>query len=313
MGGGSYSSKDWTSFSASRAYHDPKTTVKDIYRKGNLDDALNPKMFKIRESIDGPDNPESTPLIIGLDVTGSMSPVLDSIARKGLNTICEEVYKRKPISNPHICVLGIGDMECDRAPFQATQFEADIRIFEQLEKLFLEGGGGGNDHESYILAWYFARYRVKSDSFAKRGRKGFIFTIGDEEITPMIHADHLKGFMGDSQARTFTAQELYDVVSPEWNVFHIIIKEGNHAQRSFGAVKQSWENVIGVQRTIPMDDHTKLGEIIVSVLEMAAGKSLKETASSWDKKTGLLVDSALKNLDASLTGKPVPKAIESFL
>ncbi len=313
MGAGSYSSKDWVGFSTSRAYHDPKTTVKDIYRKGSLDDALDPKKFRMRESVDGPDNPESTPLIIGLDVTGSMSPVLESIARKGLNTICEEVYKRKPITNPHICVLGIGDVECDHSPFQATQFEADIRIFEQLEKLFLESGGGGNNHESYILAWYFARYRTKTDSFAKRGRKGSIFTIGDEEITPLISALDLRNHMGDLQVGAFTAQDLYDLVASEWNVYHIIIKEGDHASRSFDAVKKSWENVLGVQRTIPLDDHTKLGEIIVSVLEVAAGKSLKDTASSWDKKTGLLVDSALKNMDVSLASKPIPKAIESYL
>jgi hypothetical protein len=178
--------------------------------------------------------------------------------------------------------------------------------------LFLEGGGGGNSHESYILAWYFAQYRTKTDSFAKRGRKGFIFTIGDEEVTPQISADALKVHMGDTNVRTFAAADLFDLASVEWNIYHIIIKEGDHASRYFDRVKRSWEEVIGVQRTIALEDHTKAGEVIVSVLELAAGKSLKDTAGSWDVKTATVVDSALNRIDASFSG-PAPKAIESYL
>lgn len=311
MGGGSYTSKDWTTFSSSRKYHDPSTKTRDIYRGSGLDPDLDPKKFSIRESVDGDDNPESTPVIIGLDVTGSMSPVLDSMARKGLKTICEEIYNRNPVTNPHICSLGIGDVECDRAPFQATQFEADIRIFEQLEKLFLEGGGGGNDHESYILAWYFARYRTKTDSFAKRGRKGFIFTIGDEDITPVLKAEYLRRFMGGEDNRDLDPQELFDITFPEWNIFHVIIKEGFNARRRFDDVKKSWDDVIGVQRVIPLDDHTKAGEVIVSAMEIATGKAVGDVVSSWDGDTSIVVSSAVESLSPDVTYNP--KGLDSYL
>lgn len=310
MGAGSYSTRDWTSFSTSRKYDDPKTTTRDIYRKSSLDESLDPKKFSMRESVDGDDNPESTPLIIGLDVTGSMNPVLDNMARKGLKTICEEVYNRKPITDPHICVLGIGDVEVDRGPFQATQFEADIKIFEQLEKIWLEGGGGGNDYESYILAWYFAKFRTKCDSFAKRGNKGSIFTIGDEEITPKIHGSQFEQFMGDGQMPSYRAQELFDLVYPEWNVFHIIIKEGSHARHNYDTVHKSWVDVLGEQRVITLDDHEYIGEIIVSTLEVASGKNLVEVAKSWDGSTAVLVGDSLKNVSI---GMPVTKGIDSYL
>lgn len=296
MGSGGYKTKDWDNFSTSRAYHDPKTRTRDIYRGSSVHDDLNPLKFDIRESVDSGDNPKSTPLIIGLDVTGSMRPVLDSIARKGLKTVCEGVYERKPITDPHICVLGIGDVNYDRGPFQATQFEADIRIFEQLEKIWLEGGGGGNDSESYILAWYFAKFRTKCDSFIRRGVKGTIFTVGDEEITPTIDASHLAQFMGDTQTRAHSARELYDLVYPEWNVFHVIIKEGSHASRAYDAVYNSWADVIGAQRVIPIDDHHNLGEIIVSTLEVITGKTVEEVANTWDGSTAIEVKSALKQI-----------------
>jgi hypothetical protein len=310
MGSGGYRSKDWDSFSSSRAYHDPGTTTDDIYSHRSLHKDLDPKNFDMRESLDGDDNPNSTPLIVGLDVTGSMDAVLDVIARQGLKTVCEEVYNRKPITDPHICVLGIGDVECDHAPFQATQFEADIRIFQQLEQIYLERGGGGNDHESYILAWYFAKFRTKTDSFSKRGKKGYIFTVGDEEVTPEIPSDAFKTFLNDDDMRSYSASELFDLVYPEWNVFHIIIKQGSHARAAFKDVEKSWHDVIGNQRTIALDDHTKIGEIIVSVLEMASGKSLADTAKSWDGTTSVVVGDALKSLS---TEKAVAKGIDSYL
>lgn len=311
MGGGSYSAKDWTSFSTTRNYASTKTTTDHIYSSRSIHGDLDPKGFSLRESVDGPDNPESTPIILGLDVTGSMSPVLDNIARKGLKTVCEEIYNRKPVTDPHICTLGIGDVECDKAPLQATQFEADIRIFEALEKIWLERGGGANDHESYVLAWYFAKYRTKTDSFSKRGRKGFIFTVGDEEITQQITGDQFKRFFGDSQMRTMTAQELFDIVFPEWNVFHIIIKEGHHAMRYLDRVRDSWDDVIGAQRVIPLDDHTKIGEVIVSTIEMASGTKLADTVDSWDGSTAVTVDSALKSVAVGSSYEP--KAVERYL
>jgi hypothetical protein len=296
MGSGSYSSKDWKTFSTSKGYHKRSTTTDHIYSKRSIDPDLDPKKFSIRESVDSPDNPQSTPIIIGLDVTGSMTAVLDVMARKGLKTICEETYDRKPVTNPHICTLGIGDVECDRYPFQATQFEADIRIFKQLEKIYLERGGGGNNHESYILAWYFAAMRTKTDSFTKRGKKGYIFTIGDEEITPAIHSKHFKYHFGDGQQRTMTSQELFDIAFPEWNIFHVIVKEGSHARAHFEEVKYTWANVIGPQRTIPLEDHTMIGEVIVSAIEVAEGRTNTEVVDSWDGNTAVVVGSAIKSL-----------------
>lgn len=310
MGGGSYSVKDWTKFSTSRGYDKASTKTEHIYSTRNLVPELDPAKFQFRESVDSAEHPETTPIIIGLDVTGSMSYVLDVMARQGMKTICEEIYKRKPVTDPHICSLGIGDVEWDTAPLQATQFEADIRIFEQLEKLYLEKGGGGNNYESYILAWYFAAYKTKTDSFKKRGKKGFIFTIGDEQITPKIESSAIFKFLGQ-QGHTVTAPGLFDLVSIEWNVFHVIVKEGNYASHNYKATFDSWASVISPQHILPLDDHKKVGEVIVSALEVAAGKSLSEVAASWDGSISVVVGKALENAVADVVSRQ--KDIDSYL
>lgn len=310
MGTGGYSRKDWDTFSTSRGYHKASTTAKDIYRQSSIHEELDPRKFDYRESVDSEDNPNSTPIIVGLDVTGSMMPVLEAMAKKGMKTICEGIYERKPVTDPHICALGIGDVECDRAPLQATQFEADVRIFKHLEKIWLESGGGGNSHESYILAWYFAAYRTMVDSITKRGVKGSIFTMGDEEITPVIQKHHFERFLNDHQMRDITAQEMYDIVYPQWNIFHLIIKEGSHARYNYDHVYKSWVDVIGAQHVLPLDDHTKAGEVIVSTLELLSGKSLDNTAGSWDGSTGIIVKNALKDLDAH---RAITRSLDSVL
>ena len=66
---------------------------------------------------------------------------------KKLNEIMTNLYEE--VSDVQFMIMGIGDLYCDEAPIQASQFESDIRIAEQLDKIYFEGGGGGNGYESY--------------------------------------------------------------------------------------------------------------------------------------------------------------------
>ena len=63
--------------------------------------------------------------------------------------------------DPQIMFGAIGDATCDRAPLQVGQFESDNRMDDDLGRILLEGGGGGQKTESYELAMYFmARHTV---------------------------------------------------------------------------------------------------------------------------------------------------------
>jgi hypothetical protein len=238
---------------------------------------MDPKGIDVRESRDSVKNPESNAIIIGMDVTGSMAIILDSMMRK-LNTLVEEIYDRKPVSDPHIMCMGIGDCECDDAPLQVTEFEADIRIAKQLADMWLEGGGGGNRTESYTLPWYFAAQKTAIDCFDKRGKKGYLFTIGDEGMPAEVHKDDMKQFLGAD--RGYTAQQLFDMASLKYNVYHIIVEQGSNYKRFSDFVVDSWMPMLG-QNAIRLSDHRRLPEVIVSAIQVNEGMSRREVIASW--------------------------------
>lgn len=132
MGHGTFDAHTYRTFSDS-----VKSKATDEIYSSHFHKNLNPKGVKIRESRDSEDNPRSTPVIIALDVTGSMGMIADVIARTGLGTLFEAILDRKPISDPHLMFMGVGDANCDSAPLQVSQFEADKRIIEQLTQIYL--------------------------------------------------------------------------------------------------------------------------------------------------------------------------------
>ena len=86
-----------------------------------------------------------------------MGHVPHALVQDGLPHIMETILK-KGVEDPQVLFLAIGDHTCDEAPLQVGQFESSDELLDRwLTDVYLEGHGGGNDGESYMLAWYFAR------------------------------------------------------------------------------------------------------------------------------------------------------------
>ncbi len=297
MGSARWDPSDWSDYAASTA----GKSTDAIFTSRGIDNDLNPFGVAVRESRDSDLNPESTAIIVGLDVTGSMGMIADVLARQGLGAMVEEILARKPVPDPHIMCMGIGDVLYDRAPLQVTQFEADIRIARQLEKLWLEKGGGGNSCESYNLPWYFAAMHTAIDCFEKRGKKGYLFTVGDEEPPLDLPAAAIARFLGDRPQRDFDSRELLTLVGRMYHVFHVIVEEGSHARHNPRGVRNQWTELLG-QRVIGLSDHTKLAEVIVSAIEVNEGRDRDRVVKSWSKQTALVVQRAVGALGPARSG-----------
>lgn len=291
MGAGSWTSKDWEKYSEKKI---EGRSAESIYTATYMKDAYNPKGVDVRESCDGPDHPSSNAIIIGLDVTGSMHDILESTAKK-LGVLVHEVYERKPIIDPQIMFCAIGDSDYDECPFQVTQFESDIRIAEQLTELYFERGGGPNHFESYPLAWYFAARHTAIDCFEKRGKKGFLFTMGDDCYPDKLTKEEIRSIFGDVVQTDISVTELLDEVNRKYEVFHLILD-----RRGDSSNIKKWHELMG-QRVIRVTDHTKIPEVIVSIFETMGGKDVDSVAASWDGSTAVVVLDALNGLTATST------------
>lgn len=147
--------------------------------------------------------------MLGLDVTGSMGSVPEYLIKEGLPHIMDGIIEAG-MPGPQVMFVGIGDHTCDRAPLQVGQFESSDELLDSwLEKIWLEGHGGANEGESYMLAWYFGAFHTAIDCHEKQDQKGYLFTVGDEPVLDSISGDSLKAIMGDGQYSDMTSQALF--------------------------------------------------------------------------------------------------------
>ena len=121
MGGGFYDSDRATFRSVSEGYRTKSTH--EIFTSRSLDNGMDPKNAKLRESCDSAEHPESIAIILALDETGSMGHIPKHLIQDGLPKIMSKILQ-KGIKDPQILFLGIGDHEVDSAPLQVGQFES---------------------------------------------------------------------------------------------------------------------------------------------------------------------------------------------
>ncbi|KWA84256.1 hypothetical protein WL29_23130 [Burkholderia ubonensis] len=288
MGSSNWSSSDWQSFSSSTR---AKSTAQ-VFSQHSMHAELNPRGVAMRESRDSAANPNSHAIIVASDVTGSMGMLAEALVRKGMGVLVEELLARKPVNDPHIMCMGVGDAYTDTAPLQCTQFEANIKIAQQLSQIWLEGRGGGNGGESYPLAWYFAARHTSIDCFEKRQKKGYLFTVGDENPHKVLTREQVKKVFGDDVERDLTSAELLTMASRSYHVFHLLVEESRACDTQ---VKENWKDLLG-ERALPLSDHTKLAELIVSTIQVNEGWSVADAVKSWSGDTSLVVARGLNSL-----------------
>lgn len=313
MGGGSWNSNAWTSF---KQTHVTGKTQSQVFSSRGLNEAVDPLKFTngIRESVDGDDHPETTPVAIFTDATGSMGYLAQVVVTK-LDTVAEQLLARNPVSDVHIMTGIVGDAYTDSAPMQATQFESDIRIADQTKLLWLDGcSGGGNRGESYALPWLMMAQQTVTDSFNKRKKKGYIFTVGDEGIHGVeggngqkygVTKEQAERILGLKIERDYTAEEIYAMVSAKFHVYHIVIGQGHKddIDSSFGRLMP--DRLLFIEG----DNADLLPELIVSTIEVNEGRNKQDVAKSWGGDTSIVIADAMRSLVTSDGGDAADAAV----
>lgn len=283
MGGGNWTSASYVKHSTFiRGFADMNSfksaSTQELYRSYRLDESLNPYNV-VRECCDSEEHPQTIPVILALDVTGSMGSAASAIATQ-LGDIMDKLYGE--VKDVEFLTMAIGDMSYDSAPVQVSQFESDIRIAEQIEKIYFEGHGGGNTWESYTAAWYFGLYHTKLDCW-KRGKKGIIITLGDETLNPYLPAEKIHSIFGDSVQGDIETKELYKEVLEKFDVYHIAVNDNRTSfWRYEDRIKNSFGKMMGENLIISNCDN--LYNVISDIVKNSASgsyKSKNENLISW--------------------------------
>ncbi|GAA1557134.1 hypothetical protein GCM10009678_45170 [Actinomadura kijaniata] len=260
---------------------------------------LDPRGVKVRESRDSDDHPRSLAVAVLFDVTGSMGTVPRVLQTK-LPDLLGLLLRKGYVEHPHIMFGAIGDATCDRAPLQVGQFEADNRMDDDLGKLYLEGGGGGQMTESYELGMYFMARHTAIDCHERRGRRGYLFMIGDELAYPKVKRAEVARVLGEEIPEDVPVAEIVRELRERFEVYFIIPEGGYHSGDR--RLKEFWQGLLG-QNVLYLDDLDAVCETIAltiglaeEAIDLAEGLAHLDEAGST---AGASVSRALARLDAS--------------
>ena len=242
-----------------------RTTPRDSWR---ADPRMDPYRVTARESRDSADHPNSTPIVVLFDVTGSMGTV-PVIVQQRLSRLHGLLTERGWCTDPQLLFGGIGDADTDQVPLQIGQFESDNRMDEQLRLIFLEGGGGGQKSESYELAGYFIAQHTVTDAWQKRGKKGYLFIIGDELNKERLRARHVRRVIGDRIDTDLRNDSIYAELAKRWETFFILPRQTSYYEDR--EVNGHWRDLLG-ERFLKLEDPAAVSDLIALTIGMTEGR-----------------------------------------
>jgi hypothetical protein len=239
-----------------------------------IDAKLDPKGVAFRESCDSDTHPESNAIIVFFDVTGSMGGIPIKFAQDKLPGLMKMLLSQNTILHPQVMFGAVGDARSDSAPLQIGQFESGQEMDDWLTKIYLEGGGGGSREESYELAMYWAAKHTKMDCMIKRGKKGYLFLIGDESYYPQVSKDQIKEIIGDDVQSDIPIEDCLEMAQENFEVFRISVASGSYHDGTNGP----WKKLMG-QRAIYLQDSDLVCEYIaahIATLEGVDGDNIRK-------------------------------------
>jgi len=288
MGGGSYSYMSAHARSTERtktySHLSDSAAMENAFTQKRID----PEMVingKVRESRDSQEHPNSFPIIIALDTTGSMGHIPMDLIKGSFPEIMKSIIDAG-IPDPQVCFVGVGDCYFDDAPVQCGQFESSDELMEKwFQKVYLEGGGGNNPGESYNLAWYFASRHTVTDSWEKRHKKGVLITIGDEPCLAEIPQSNITGLFGDGAQSGILSSTLIEEASEQWELYHIHM--GDHPM--YNSIISRWRGLLGKDRVVvlPRKNYNLvpvISSIIMNVYNGSSNATAEVTATPMNEQ-----------------------------
>lgn len=229
----------------------------------------------MRESRDSAAHPNSVAIGVLFDVTGSMGDGPRKFIEK-LGTLMNLIVSKGYLADPQILFGAIGDETCDKIPLQVGQFESGNEMDQCLSNIVIEAGGGGQHYESYELAFYFMARHTSADCWEKRGKKGYLFIVGDECFRKEISKRAVKNLIGDELEENVATSTVLEELREKYEVIWVFPNCSGYYTDTLTADPLSKE--FG-QNFIRLEKVEEIAELIAATIGIAEGFDPKSVAT----------------------------------
>ena len=197
------------------------------------------------------------PLMILCDVTGSMGDWPATIFSKLPYLDLEGKEYLGP--NMEISFAAIGDAHSDQYPIQVRGFNKGTELKNELEKLVIEGNGGGQSSESYELtALYYAR-----NANMPNAARPIMIIIGDEGFYDTITKAHAKFAHVSLQDSHLNTKELFRELQEKFSVYLIRKPYDSGGEAT---IQKRWEELIGEEHIAMLPSADRVVDVIFGIL-----------------------------------------------
>lgn len=260
MGGSSYDRDVYSSSSYSNWGASNYSTSK--MSRTYMDSSMDPKGRKIRSK-------SKNPIVIMLDVTGSNINFARLVYDK-MPMFYGQIEQQGYLKDFDISVCAVGDANCDDYPLQVADFSKGIEIDSWLEKLVLEGGGGGQKRESYELAAYYLSQNFEFNPDAEP----LVLFVGDEAPYATVNQSQASeiGLPADFNNKINGFDQLRARVND--NVYLFMNK---YCGRDFEeGITEAWYNVLAPEHVIKIKEEKAIVDLMLGVIALYSKNSLNQ-------------------------------------
>ncbi|MBI3269011.1 MAG: hypothetical protein HYZ53_08310 [Planctomycetes bacterium] len=205
-----------------------------------------------------------SPVVYAFDVTGSMG-TLPRIIYDKMPLIAGQISECGYLQDPQISLAAVGDILSDRAPIQVCEFSLIRKLDDWLQRIWLEGNGGGQAQESYEYTAYF--YARMCDLPAAE-TPFFMFT-GDEGFRETLYGNDLARHFGGKPNAVETTEVFADLKRRfKGNVFLIKRRySGSEEER----IRDQWERALGKEYVVPLASDQAIADVTLGVFALMTG------------------------------------------
>jgi hypothetical protein len=216
--------------------------------------------FKIIDPSKHIESRSTNPIIVAVDVTGSMASwpfeIFDRLPLL-YNTLSQ--YRE----DLEICFAAIGDARCDLWPLQVTTFASGYDLEQLLGALYGEGGGG-DAPESYGLFAHWVNTHVKVPNAQE---KPFLILFGDAPMHATVNKQLITRYLGDKVRTDVDAIETWKKLAAVWNVWFLRRPTG----RPHDKVDKQWGQAITEQKIFHIQDEQRAVDYAMGLVARAWG------------------------------------------